>query len=123
MSAVSRRDYGLTSYNMGNNSEPLGVTRWVLETALEYHTPRVAVIDVFYVAHATDEDWMYSFRHLFYDALPLSRAKIRAVCVTQPEDGSLSMVMFASCCAAMCLTIARPRPVPPVALERLLSTR
>ena len=87
------RDYGLTSYNMGNNSEPLGVTRWVLETALEYHTPRVAVIDVFYVAHATDEDWTYSFRHLFYDALPLSRAKIRAVCATQPEDGRLEFLM------------------------------
>ena len=78
---------------MGNNSEPLGVTRWVLETALEYHTPRVAVIDVFYVAHATDEDWTYSFRHLFYDALPLSRAKIRAVCATQPEDGRLEFLM------------------------------
>lgn len=87
------RDYGLTSYNMGNNSEPLGVTRWVLETALEYHMPRVAVIDVFYVAHATDEDWTYSFRHLFYDALPLSRAKIRAVCATQPEDGRLEFLM------------------------------
>ena len=87
------RDYGFTSYNMGNNSEPLGVTRWVLETALEYHTPRVALIDVFYVRHAMDEGWTYSFRHLFYDALPLSRAKIRAVCATQPEDGRLEFLM------------------------------
>lgn len=86
------RDYGITSYNMGNNSEPLDVTRWVLETAMEYHTPRVAVIDVFYVSHRMDEAWTYSFRHLFYDALPLSRAKIRAVCATQPEGGRLEFL-------------------------------
>ena len=87
------RDYGLTSYNMGNNSEPLGVTRWVLEAAMAYHMPRVAVIDVFYVRHATDEEWTYSFRHLFYDALPLSRMKVEAVCATQPEDGRLEFLM------------------------------
>ena len=87
------RDYGFTSYNMGNNSEPLGVTRWVLEAALDYHTPRVAVIDVFYVDHAVNEDWTYSFRHLFYDALPLSCAKIEAVCATQPEGGRLEFLM------------------------------
>lgn len=87
------RDYGFTSYNMGNNSEPLGVTRWVLETAMEYHTPKLAVIDVFYVGHATDEEWTYAFRHLFYDALPLSRAKIRAVCATQPEGKRLEFLM------------------------------
>ncbi|MGN0775941.1 MAG: hypothetical protein ACI4MM_04600 [Candidatus Ventricola sp.] len=87
------RDYGFTSYNMGNNSEPLGVTRWVLEAAMAYHTPKVAVIDVFYVGHATNEEWTYSFRHLFYDALPLSRAKISAVCATQPENGRLEFLM------------------------------
>lgn len=87
------RDYGVTSYNMGNNSETLDMTRWVLETAMMYHTPKVAVIDVFYVSHAADEDWTYSFRHLFYDALPLSRAKIRAVCATQPEGGRLEFLM------------------------------
>ena len=87
------RDYGFTSYNMGNNSEPLGVTRWVLETAMTYHTPRVAVIDVFYVGHAVDEAWTYSLRHLFYDALPLSRAKIRAVCATQPEGERVEFLM------------------------------
>lgn len=87
------RDYGFTSYNMGNNSEPLGVTRWVLETAMEYHTPKLAVIDVFYVGHATDEEWTYAFRHLFYDALPLSQAKIRAVCATQPEGKRLEFLM------------------------------
>lgn len=87
------RDFGFTSYNMGNNSEPLGVTRWVLEAAMAYHTPRVAVIDVFYVEHETDEEWTYSFRHLFYDALPLSGTKIRAVCATQPEGGRLEFLM------------------------------
>ena len=27
------RDYGITAYNMGNNSEPLGMTKWTLDLA------------------------------------------------------------------------------------------
>ena len=39
-----------------------------------------------------------------------------------PRPSSLSMAICAPCFAAMCLTMARPSPVPPVAFERLLST-
>lgn len=87
------RDYGITSYNMGNNSETLGMTRQVLETAMLTHKPRVAVIDVFYVSREAHEAWTYAFRHLFYDALPLSKAKIQAVCATQPEGERLEFLM------------------------------
>ncbi len=40
-----------------------------------------------------------------------------------PTPSVLSMVIFAPYLAAMCFTMARPSPVPPVFLERDLSTR
>ena len=40
-----------------------------------------------------------------------------------PVPTWLCRSIFASCSRAMCLTMASPKPVPPVALERLLSTR
>ena len=87
------RETGVTSYNMGNNSEPLGMTRLVMEAAFDTHTPKVAVIDVFYVAHALDEAWTYAFRHLFLDALPLSRGKIELVRAALPEGERLEFLM------------------------------
>ena len=87
------RDFGVTSYNMGNNSEPLGLTKWVLDIASDVHLPKVAVIDVFYIDHAVYEPWTFSFRHMFYDAVPLSRKKIEAVRDTQGEDGMLEFLM------------------------------
>ena len=43
--------------------------------------------------------------------------------VVVPSFTALSSLMRALWMRAMCLTMARPRPVPPVALLRLLSTR
>ena len=51
------RDWGITSYNMGNNSEPLELTRHVLDLAFDTHVPKIAVIDVFYMRHRLDEEW------------------------------------------------------------------
>lgn len=80
------RDYGITSYNMGNNSEPLEMTKWVVDMALEYHKPKVALIDVFYIDRAIDLAWTYSYRHLFLDEVPFSLTKIRAVTSTLPRS-------------------------------------
>ena len=79
------REYGITSYNMGNNSEQLGVTEWVLRLALEQHKPKVAVFDVFYIDRPVNLEWTYSFRHLFFDEVPLSRLKLQALRATLPE--------------------------------------
>lgn len=87
------RDYGITSYNMGNSSECLDVTEWVLRLALEEHTPKVAVIDVYYVGHRVDEAWAYTYRHLFLDAVPLSPLKVQAVRATLPKESYLEFLM------------------------------
>ena len=87
------RDYGFTSYNMGNNSEPLALTRHVLDLAFDTHVPKVAVIDVFYMPHRLDEEWGYAYRHTFLDEIPLSRAKIDVVRATLPENKWLEFLM------------------------------
>lgn len=87
------RDTGITSYNMGNSSEVLDVTKHVLDIAMQTHTPKVAMIDVYYVHHALDEAWTYPYRHLFYDEIPLSKKKIEAVRATLPEGERLEFLM------------------------------
>ena len=87
------RDYGFTSYNMGNNSEPLEMTYHVLDLAMDTHVPEIAVIDVFYITHAIDEEWAYSYRHIFLDEVPLSKEKIDAVRATLPQDNWLEFLM------------------------------
>ena len=76
------RDYGITSYNMGNNSECLEMTEWVLKLAFEYQKPRAVFIDVYYVDRNIDDEWAYTFRHLFLDEIPLSVSKFEAVRAT-----------------------------------------
>ena len=80
------RDFGITAYNMGNNSEPLEMTKWVMEMTLKYHKPKVALIDIFYIDRAIDLAWTYSYRHLFFDEIPFSPMKIRAVTSTLPRN-------------------------------------
>ncbi len=87
------RDYGITSYNMGNSSECLDVTEWVLRLALEKHTPKVAVIDVYYIGRRVDDAWTYPYRHLFLDAVPLSPLKVQAVRATLPASCYLEFLM------------------------------
>lgn len=87
------RDCGITSYNLANSSEVLDVTEQVLRLALERHTPKVAVIDVYYVHHSVDESWTYPYRHLFFDEIPLSRAKLEAVRATLPKSEWLEFLM------------------------------
>lgn len=80
------RDWGITSYNLANSSEVLDVTEQVLRITMEHHMPKVAMIDVFYVHHAVDEAWTYSFRHMFYDEIPLSLSKFEAIRATLPRS-------------------------------------
>ena len=87
------RDYGVTSYNMGNNSECLEMTEWVLKLALQYHKPKAVLIDVYYVDRNIDDAWAYSFRHLFLDEIPLSRAKVEAVQATLPRSSWMEFLM------------------------------
>ena len=87
------RDYGVTSYNMGNNSECLEMTEWVMKLAFDYHKPKVAVIDVYYVDRNIDDEWAYAYRHLFLDEIPFGPAKFEAVRATLPSSYWMEYLM------------------------------
>lgn len=80
------RDYGFATYNMGCSSEALGMTEWILKLALDYNKPKIAMIDVYYVDRRIDDEWTYSFRHMFLDEIPLSARKFEAVRATLPSS-------------------------------------
>ncbi len=80
------RDYGIVSYNLGNSSELLEFTEWTLRLALQYHKPRMVVLDTFYVNRSLEDVWAYSYRHLFMDAMPLNLLKIQSVTSTMAQS-------------------------------------
>lgn len=73
------KSYGITSYNMGNYISYMASTYWTLLNAMEVHTPKLVVVDLF----ALDADQKV-FRnidqvHNAFDAFPLTGTKYRAV--------------------------------------------
>lgn len=79
------RDYGLTSYNLGNAAETMEATYWTLRLALDYHTPKAVVVDVCYADRAQADTTNYETGHLFLDELPLSVLKLRAIRALFPK--------------------------------------
>lgn len=80
------RDYGITAYNMGNSSECVDASEWVLRIASGYNKPKVAVLDVYYINRSIEDEWHIPYRHLFLDEIPLSRIKFEAVSKTLPRS-------------------------------------
>lgn len=87
------RDYGISSYNMATSSETLGMTEQILKLSARTHKPKLALIDVYYIDKPDDLEWVYSYRHLFFDAVPFSPAKLDAVRAIQPQNSWLEFMM------------------------------
>ena len=79
------RDYGIASYNVANSSELMEFTEWTLRLALQFHKPKLVVLDVYYVDRDLSNEWAYTYRHLFMDAMPLNLLKIQAVTKTMDK--------------------------------------
>ena len=81
--------YGITSYNFGNNGCFLPVSYWVMENALDYVNPRVVIIDTYfldekYKCESTEQkDGSVTANegrlHLAFDCFPFSKKKMLAV--------------------------------------------
>lgn len=86
-------DYGMVSYNMSNHAETLPETYWVLRNALDYHTPKLVVIDLYKLPLnekiSRDEETGELFKeylHDYLDSVPLSGTKIQAVWDLLPSE-------------------------------------
>ena len=72
------RDYGITSYNLAIHGGSIASSYWMLETALGYQKPKVAVMDVL----LTKSNYMQTdlpMAHAAMDPFPLSMTKLRAI--------------------------------------------
>lgn len=78
-------DYGITSYNFGSHGSSLAMSCWIMQNAVEYHKPKVAVLDVF-GAEAAGPGMDVSMAHHSLDAFPLTKTKAEAVRDVFPDD-------------------------------------
>lgn len=71
-------DYGIVSYNYGGDGNRIPTTYWVMENALDYTTPKLIVVDCYFLEEDTKTTPFYSNLHSSLDAFPLSATKIKA---------------------------------------------
>lgn len=69
-------DYGIVSYNFGTNMQLMPTTYWQMENVLEYTSPRLVVIDCFFI---TSDEKISESAHDSFDGIPLSRTKLNAL--------------------------------------------
>lgn len=72
-------DYGIVSYNLGGHGNPLAITYWTLENALEYTSPRLVVVDCYLLSNMVKTNSQFESVHYSLDAFPNSKIKINAV--------------------------------------------
>ena len=70
------RDYGISAYNMATSSETLGMTEQILKLCIQTHKPKSRSSTYITSINRTIWNGTYSYRHLFFDAVPLSPAKV-----------------------------------------------
>ncbi|MBR0172837.1 MAG: hypothetical protein IJQ21_08610 [Lachnospiraceae bacterium] len=80
-------DYGITSYNLANYGQYLPVDYHVLQNALDYGIPRLAVFDT---AMLESDDLYYEMftgqLHETFDIMPLTRKKYNAIRELMPAE-------------------------------------
>lgn len=71
-------DYGMVSYNLGGNGNYLPLSYWVMENALDYTSPELVVIDVFFM----EEDAKIrqaEQAHLSLDSFAVTPTKVKTI--------------------------------------------
>lgn len=73
------KSYGITSYNLANYSSYMAVTYWTLLNAMNYHTPKLVVVDLYCLYQDKKFSPNIDFAHNTFDAYPLTYTKYNAV--------------------------------------------
>lgn len=79
-------EYGITSYNMGNNSERLAMTYFTLLNSLDYSSPKAVVIDLGGLGWAGQRVDGTLKDHVFLDSVPMSYHKWKTITELFEED-------------------------------------
>lgn len=72
-------DYGMVSYNFGNMGCYIPATYWSMKNALDYTTPKLIVIDCYFLNKDIKKDDRIGNLHKALDVFPISKNKIRAI--------------------------------------------
>lgn len=72
-------EHGIVSYNLGGHANYISTSYWVMRNALDYTTPKVAVIDCRNMRVDSRAHSNYPYLHFSLDAFPLTATKIEAV--------------------------------------------
>ena len=72
-------DYGIVSYNMGGHGCTIPLSYWMLKMALEYTTPKLVVIDGYFIGNDTKEIEEIGYAHISLDAFPMTKTKALAI--------------------------------------------
>lgn len=86
------KETGITSYNLGiQDGTPISCY-WMFEMSLEYHKPKIAVMDVFRTNHPRNTP--ISMAHAAFDPFPLSKTKLQAIRDVYPDTASRAELLF-----------------------------
>lgn len=72
-------EYGITSYNFGISAASLPTSVNQLKVAVQYHKPKIAVLDVLYSTYDDLVSGQYNAVHDAFDYFPLSKQKIKSL--------------------------------------------
>ena len=67
-------DYGIVSYNFGGHGNYLPTTYWIMKNALEYTTPKLMVIDCFFLGQ-NEKMRDVDQQHVSLDRIPFNKVK------------------------------------------------
>lgn len=72
-------DYGISSYNFGNNAARIPLTYWMMENVFDYQVPKLVVVDCSYLSSDTKTSTTLQQAHNVLDAFPLTKTKRAAI--------------------------------------------
>ena len=87
------RETGITSYNLAIHGGSIASSYWMLQMALEYHKPKVAVMDVL-LAKSNYMQTDLPMAHAAMDPFPLNRTKLQAIRDIYPDTASRAELLF-----------------------------
>ncbi|MDE7326660.1 MAG: hypothetical protein K2N63_10335 [Lachnospiraceae bacterium] len=84
-------NYGISSYNFGNNAARIPLTYWKIENVFDYQVPRLVVVDCSYLSSNNKTSTVLQQSHNVLDSFPLTKTKRAAIedLMDSEEDNKL----------------------------------
>lgn len=87
------KQYGITSYNFGNDAATIPTSYWMIMNALNYTSPELIVLDCYGVSGNTKvTTTSFDYIHSAFDAFPLSIMKLKAAMDLTDDPNRLKMI-------------------------------